>query len=82
MILTAKTAIDPRGIISELESAARSAYPPVLLRESTIMSVAVSETATDQRYRALLVVTASGVPDCCSIALKSFAPTLAIADAQ
>ncbi|HIE61067.1 MAG TPA: hypothetical protein EYQ02_05220 [Microbacterium sp.] len=61
LVLTAKTVIDAGGISSEIEAAARSAYPAVLLREGSIMSVAVSETATDQRYRALLVATFGAV---------------------
>lgn len=56
LTLTARTSVDPREIIPEIEAAARSAFPPVVLREGSVMSSVVSETATDQRYRALLVV--------------------------
>lgn len=56
LVLTARTTGDPAELIPQLEAAARSAFPEVLLREARIMSSVVSETATDQRYRALLVV--------------------------
>lgn len=55
LVLTARTAVDPRGVIAQLAAAARSVYPGVLLREARIMSTMVSESATDQRYRALFV---------------------------
>jgi len=54
-VLTARTGVDPRGLVRQLAAAARSAYPGVVLREVRIMSTVVSESATDQRYRALFV---------------------------
>ena len=55
LVLTARTTVDPRRVMRQLAAAARSAYPSVLLREGRIMSAVVSESATDQRYRALFV---------------------------
>jgi putative ABC transport system permease protein len=57
LVLTARTTVDPQEIMPQIETAARGAYPAVLLREGSLMSSTVSESATDQRYRALLVVT-------------------------
>ena len=55
LMLTARTAVDPRAVIRQLAVAARTAYPGALLRDARIMSTVVSESATDQRYRALFV---------------------------
>ncbi len=56
LVLTARTSVDPAGVVKQMETAARSAYPSVLLRAGTEMSGVISTTATDQRYRALLVM--------------------------
>ncbi len=56
LVLTARVNGDPAELIPQLEAAARSAFPEVLLAEARIMDRVVAETATDQRYRALMVV--------------------------
>jgi hypothetical protein len=56
LVLTARIDGDPAVLIPQLEAAARSAFPEVLLAEARIMDRVVSETATDQRYRAFMVI--------------------------
>jgi len=56
LVLTARVSGDPAVLVPQLEEAARSAFPEVLLADARIMDRVVAETATDQRYRALMVV--------------------------
>jgi len=56
LVLTARTTVDPWSISKQIEEAARGVHPSVLLREGAILSTVISDTATDQRYRALLVM--------------------------
>jgi predicted permease len=56
LVLTARVVGDPGALTRPLQEAVWRAYPPLVLREGSVMSVAVAQTATDQRYRALMVM--------------------------
>jgi predicted permease len=53
---TVRTSVDPRGIIPQLEAAVRAVEPNLLIKEALLIETVLARTATDQRYRALMVV--------------------------
>jgi predicted permease len=54
-VLIARTALDPRDVIPQLEEAARSVEPGLLIEEASVLSTAISLSATDHRYAALML---------------------------
>jgi putative ABC transport system permease protein len=51
-----RTPLDPAVIVPRLEQIARSVEPDILIREAQLASTVVANSATDQRYRALMVI--------------------------
>jgi predicted permease len=53
---TVRTGVDPGDIIPQLAAAAREIEPNLLIKEALLLETEIARTATDQRYRALMVV--------------------------
>jgi hypothetical protein len=53
---TVRTGVDPAGVLSQLATAAREVEPNLLIKEALLLETEIVRTATDQRYRALMVV--------------------------
>jgi predicted permease len=56
LVFTVRTSLNPAVIVPRLEQIARSAEPDILIREAQLLSTVVSNSATDQRYRALMLI--------------------------
>jgi len=56
LVFAVRTPVDPPVIVPQLEQIARSAEPDILIREAQLMATVVSNSATDQRYRALMLI--------------------------
>lgn len=54
--VTVRTAIDPTDILPQLAAAARGIEPNLLVKEALSIETVLQRTATDQRFRALMVV--------------------------
>ncbi|MFC1640310.1 ABC transporter permease, partial [Gemmatimonadota bacterium] len=53
---TVRTGVDPGDISPQLAAAAREIEPNLLIKEALLLETVIARTATDQRYRALMVV--------------------------